>query len=122
MVWVYNVKSKWFKHNGEFKFQARYAGAPGYKDDPVYECLINKGPLPRGRYKITGVPFKHKTAGRFTLRLQPYSNNNMCGRAGFLIHGDSIKAPGTASNGCIVLDPKFRNQIWESNDKEIIVE
>jgi hypothetical protein len=46
----------------------------------------------------------------------------MCNREGFLIHGDSKKAPGTASNGCIILAPWYRQQIWDSMDKALIVE
>ncbi|WP_380180946.1 tlde1 domain-containing protein [Kalamiella sp. sgz302252] len=122
MSWTYNVMLKTFKHNGVYEFRARYAGAPGYKDNPEYECLKEQGPLPRGKYRIVGVPFTHKKAGLFTLRLEPDKNNSMCGRSGFLIHGDSKTKPGTASNGCIVLDPKFRERIWQSGDKELIVE
>jgi len=121
MAWTYNVTSKNFYLNGKLKFQARYAGAPGYKNNPDYECLRNRGPLPRGRYRIVGVPFTHRKAGPFTLRLKPYPDNSMCGRDGFLIHGESRKNPGTASNGCIILDRDFRNLIWNSLDKEVIV-
>ncbi|MDN4629517.1 tlde1 domain-containing protein [Erwinia sp. PsM31] len=122
MAWIYNVTLKTFRHNGRYEFSARYAGAPGYKNNPEDECLKDRGPLPRGKYRIIGVPFTHHKAGRFTLRLEPDTGNSMCGRDGFLIHGDSIKAPGTASNGCIILDQKFRRKIWESMDKEIIIE
>lgn len=122
MAWTYNVMLKTFKHNGNYKFKALYAGAPGYKDNPEYECLSNKGPLPRGKYKIVGFPFKHKKAGLFTLRLEPDRGNSMCGRDGFLIHGDNQKEPGTASNSCIVLPRRFRENIWGSNDKMVIVE
>lgn len=122
MAWIYNVMLKTFKHNGEYRFSARYAGAPGYKDNSEYECIRDKGPLPRGKYRITGIPFRHKKGGPFTLRLEPDKSNHMCGRDGFLIHGDSIKDPGTASNGCIILDQVLRRQIWNSKDREIIVE
>lgn len=93
MTWIYDVNKRSFYLNSEFKFHANYAGAPGYKNDTKYECIPNKGPLPRGKYRIVGVPFTHKHAGQFTLRLQPLQGNNMCGRAGFLIHGDNIKNP-----------------------------
>ncbi|MFG6075164.1 tlde1 domain-containing protein [Erwinia sp. OPT-41] len=122
MAWNYNVMLRTFKHNGIYNFSARYAGAPGYKDNPEYECLRDKGPLPRGKYRIVGIPFTHKKAGVFTLRLEPDRGNSMCNREGFLIHGDSKKAPGTASNGCIILAPWYRQQIWDSMDKELIVE
>lgn len=122
MTWVYNVTKKSFTHNGVLKFHALYAGATGYKNNTDYECEVNKGPLPRGKYRIVGVPFTHAVAGLYTLRLDPDAQNKMCGRAGFLIHGDSRSAPGEASNGCIVLSPVFRKAIWDSHDKEVIVE
>lgn len=121
MTWIYDVNKNAFYHNGKFAFYASYAGAPGYKNKTEYECVRDKGPLPRGKYRIVGAPFKHHKAGPFTLRLEPHPSNNMCGRAGFLIHGDSRRAPGTASNGCIILDPKYRRDIWDSLDKEVIV-
>lgn len=121
MTWVYDVNKKYFYRDGELQFKALYAGAPGFKDNTKYESLANKGALPRGKYRIVGQPFTHPTAGRFTLRLRPDASNNMFGRAGFLIHGDSIREPGAASNGCIVADRDKRRIIWESGDKELIV-
>jgi len=122
MTWIYEVNKNAFYHNGNFEFYGLYAGAPGYENNTKYECVRDKGPLPRGRYRIVGVPFKHKKAGPFTLRLEPLPGNNMCGRAGFLIHGDSSRHPGTASNGCIILAPHFRRVIWDSLDKEVIIQ
>ncbi len=121
MTWVYDVRKKSFTHNGEYKFSAMYAGAEGYKNDHQFEKLSGKGPLPRGKYLITGKPFKHPRAGQYTLRLTPYPGNTMYGRSGFLIHGDSNEHPGEASNGCIVLAPGFRHEIYESGDRELIV-
>lgn len=43
MTWFYHVKTRKFERDGLFQFKAEYAGAPGYKDDPQKECLINKG-------------------------------------------------------------------------------
>ena len=47
MTWFYNVKTRKFEKDGVFRFKAKYAGAPGYKDDPEQQCVINKGLLPR---------------------------------------------------------------------------
>ena len=38
------------------------------------------------------------------------------GRTAFLIHGDSIKHPGDASEGCIILGPHIRTRIAASGD------
>lgn len=122
MAWTYNVRLKTFKHNGAYRLSALYPGAPGYKDNPTHECVKDLGPIPKGKYKIVGIPFTHERAGKFTLRLESDKSNNMCGRNGFLIHGESRDHPGEASNGCIVLEPDFRKAIWNSMDKELIVE
>lgn len=121
MTWVYKVKEAKFYLDGTFKFDALYAGAVGYYNDPSQQCVKNKGPLPAGKYKI-GNPFQHTTAGSYVLRLTADSSNNMCGRDGFLIHGDSKKNPGTASSGCIITSISDRITIHTSNDKILIVE
>ncbi|MGJ3350435.1 tlde1 domain-containing protein [Morganella sp. Je.2.23] len=121
MSWKYNVSTRAFSLNGVHQFYAEYAGAEGYKNDSANECKVNQGPLPRGTYTI-GAPFTHNTAGAYTLRLTPDAGNSMCGRDGFLIHGDSVSNPGTASTGCIVLIKSRRKEIVDSGDTELIVE
>jgi hypothetical protein len=90
-----------------------YSGseAHGGKNNPHAQCEKDIGPIPRGIYTI-GAPFTGPSP--FSLRLTPDSNNDMCGRDGFLIHGDSIAHPGTASHGCIILNRTERNLIAES--------
>lgn len=119
MTWVYDVRKKTFERDGAIQFAGQYAGAPGFKDNPDQECLIDRGALPRGKYRIGRPITKHRSAGRYVLPLTPYAENKMCGRAGFLIHGDN--GAGTASKGCIVLDPRFRKLIAESGDRELLV-
>ena len=84
------------------------------KNNPHAQCERDIGPIPRGRYTI-GAPFVGPSP--FSLRLTPDPANDMCGRDGFLIHGDSIADPGTASNGCIILSRAQREQIWASPTK-----
>ncbi|MGK3131451.1 tlde1 domain-containing protein [Pantoea sp. C8B4] len=55
------------------------------------------------------------------MRLQPAPSNVMYGRAGFLIHGDSVAHPGGASNGCIVMPLNIRHKIWSSGDRQVEV-
>jgi len=56
------------------------------------------------------------THGPYVLPLTPSLNNQMFGRSGFLIHGDSVVNPGTASEGCIILPRAVRQQIWGAGD------
>lgn len=85
-----------------------YAGAPGYVNETSSESLKNKGPLPRGGYSITLIYPRHAKFGPACCVLQPDTTNRMFGRSAFLIHADSIKNPGAASEGCIILDYKTR--------------
>lgn len=38
-----------------------------------------------------------------------------------MIHGDSIARPGTASEGCVILDRSMREQIWSGGDHTLEV-
>jgi len=119
MTWVYKQSTGEIGHNGLF-VGIGYSGHGDYKNDPSAENMPDFGPIPRGEYSI-GPPFTHPVTGPFTMRLSPEPTNQMHGRAGFLIHGDSIHSPGTASNGCIVLNRDIRVQIAESDDNDLTV-
>jgi hypothetical protein len=73
------------------------------------------GPLPRGEYQIMA-PVDTATHGPYVLWLVPNPANQMFGRAGFGIHGDSIEHPGLASEGCICVPRATREAIWASGD------
>lgn len=96
-----------------------YAGAGAGKNNPDMDDVPNTGPLPRGDYTI-GRPYD-SSHSPYTLRLTPHPKNVMHGRAGFLIHGDSVKNPGTASQGCIILPRAIRQKIFESGDHDLRV-
>jgi len=65
-----------------------------------------------------GTPFNHPKRGKYALRLNPHLDNDMYGRAGFLIHGDKIGHVDEmlASEGCIILPRGVREFIWKSGD------
>ena len=99
-----------------------YSGSDqhGGKNNPLAQCVQDIGPLPRGRYTI-----KPPVAGPspLSLPLTPAPDNEMCGRSGFLIHGDSIAQPGTASHGCIIVRRPTRQHIADSGiDLLVVVE
>lgn len=120
MSWEYDVRSRQFTLNGSPRFSAQYAGAEGYKNDPAFECVKNKGPLPRGTYTILEPEVNPKT-GAYSLRLVPHAGNAMCNRDAFLIHGESGRNPGRASEGCIILGIDMRRAIWESGEHTLVV-
>ena len=97
-----------------------YSGseADGGKNNPDKQCESDIGPIPRGTYSI-GDPFAGPSP--FSLRLTPAPGNEMCGRSGFLIPGDSIAAPGTASHGCIILPRPVRERIYQARLGKLVV-
>jgi hypothetical protein len=88
-----------------------YSGHGDGKNNPDKEKEKNVGPIPRGLYKI-GKPREYKGMAN-CFDLTP-DGHDALGRTGFLIHGDSKSAPGTASRGCIILAPEVRKKIAES--------
>lgn len=109
------MEYQWKQPEGELWSEGKrlaggYAGAPGHVNKTASEKIKDKGPIPRGSYTITLIYPSHAKFGPHVSVLQPDPGNKMFGRSGFLIHGDSIKAPGAASEGCIILDSKTRQK------------
>ena len=86
----------------------------------ICKTFLRWAPFLLGKYTI-GSPHDTLTHGPFVLPLQPDAGNQMFGRTGFLIHGDSVVEPGTASRGCIILSRAMRNDIALSGDKSLRV-
>lgn len=90
-----------------------YSGATGItKNNPDYQDIHDEGPIPQGFWQIQGPPIDTSSHGPFVLHLFPETNTNTFGRSGFLIHGDSVRAPGNASQGCVILPLSVRQAIW----------
>ena len=94
-----------------------YAGRGPAKNRPESQADEGDGPLPCGDYTIQAPRDRPDGPGPYFLPLVPDLVNAMYGRSGFGIHGDSIKRPGWASHGCIVLDPSPRRTMWNSGDR-----
>lgn len=116
-MWIYIQKTGGLHYSGDPtstpRFQG-YAGVDPYKNDPEKQCYLDLGPIPRGIYTMTGVK---QTPTEYSIVLEADRNNDMCGRSNFLIHGESNRFPGSASEGCIIIVGLLnRKQIWESGD------
>lgn len=92
-----------------------YSGRLDGKNNPAFQGVRETGPIPVGMYVI-GQWVNTATHGPFVLPLMPDPENEMFGRSDFLIHGDSILNPGTASKGCIIASRMVREAISQSND------
>lgn len=118
-MWTFEQLTGRMLHYGA-EVAVGYAGADDGKNNPDMQDVQKVGPLPRGKYSI-GAPCDTQTHGPYVLRLTPDADNDMCGRAGFLIHGDSTAHPGAASEGCIILARPIRERIWNSGDRDLEV-
>lgn len=87
-----------------------YSGHDKGKNDPDLQHVPRVGPIPVGFYEI-GEPFDSSSHGPYVMRLNPHEENEMYGRDGFLMHGDSKLMPGTASLGCIVQSRDVRELV-----------
>lgn len=110
MSYVYEQSTgKLFSPQGQLLAEG-YSGKGIAKNDPGEQDIPNNGPIPQGYYTI-GKPQDTMAHGPQVLPLTPNASNEMYGRSGFLIHGDSVKDPGTASEGCIIMPRSARDAI-----------
>ena len=120
-MWVYEQDSGRLRNpDGEIVgvgYSGRY---PDGKNIPSQQSVKDVGPIPVGKYRI-GSPFDTMTHGPFVLPLAPHQGNEMFDRSGFLIHGDSVVNPGSASEGCIIQARNVREMIAASGDPELLV-
>jgi len=125
MAWEYDRASGTLTHNGTVKTTG-YSGKGRYKNHPETEAIHaphgspDAAPLPSGSYTISA-PFNSHVTGAYAMRLNPNSSNTMFGRGDFEIHGDSRQHPGEASEGCVVIAPSVRREIWASGDRTLKV-
>lgn len=118
-MWTYSQSTGFLSHDGVY-VATGYAGSGTGKNNPAYQYTPEVGPLPTGLYTI-GAPVTDASTGPYTLPLTPDIRNNMQGRSGFKIHGDSRLSPGNGSHGCIVLPFETRQTIWNSGDYALTV-
>lgn len=123
-MWTYKQSTGELFHtdseNDETLIGKGYSGAGESKNDPQSQVIHNEGPIPQGVYNILE-PRDTEKHGPYVMPLAPDPANQMFGRDGFLIHGDAVHAPGTASQGCVILAHPIRQQIWDSGDHQLMV-
>jgi hypothetical protein len=119
-MWTYAQKSGNLLQNGRL-VGTGYSGGGEGKNDPTMQSMEDVGPIPQGNWTISGPPKDTPEHGPFVLTLTADSGTNTFGRDGFLMHGDSVAAPGTASKGCIIMPRAVREQVWSSGDLQLEV-
>jgi hypothetical protein len=88
-----------------------YSGNGEAKNDPAKEMEKDVGPIPAGLWKIGKARDFKGMKNCFDLSPDGHDAHK---RTEFLIHGDSKNHPGTASEGCIILDAATRQKIADS--------
>ncbi len=118
MTWIWDQSAGRLSLNGDVVSRG-YSGKGRGKNNPALQNVVGVGPLPRGRYRI-GAPRTSQRTGPYAMDLFPIdatpsdTRHDATGRSAFQIHGDSVRNPGTASSGCIILPRVIRERIWKS--------
>lgn len=124
-MWVWDQSAGLLSRDGKVVGKG-YSGNGRGKNNPSMQAAKSVGPIPRGVWRLTQV-YDSANTGRYTIMLLARDANpsddthQPTGRGSFRIHGDSIRNPGTASHGCIVLPRVLREQMWKSGDHDLTV-
>lgn len=119
-AWTYAQKTGELQQD-EQHVATGYSGAGEGKNNPDMQSVRNVGPIPEGDWTIVGPPVNTPEHGPYVLQLIPNDGTETFGRSGFLMHGDSKSAPGTASHGCVIMPRIVREQVWDSGDRDLQV-
>lgn len=124
MSWVWSQSAGELRRDGKV-ISRGYSGKGRGKNNPALQGERGIGPIPRGRWRMARV-YDSASVGPFAIELHALDGkvddrHEPTGRSAFRIHGDSIRAPGTASKGCIILPRAIREMLWRSGDREIEV-
>ena len=104
-----------------------YSGKGRGRNNPALQGVQGIGPIPQGMWRLVRL-YDSDNVGPATIALDAVDakpgddRHEPTGRSAFRIHGDSIRAPGTASRGCIILPRADRLKLWRSNIRLLKVE
>lgn len=124
-MWTFESRTgKLFDPSGKLVWTG-YAGGnkgknPEGVNNPDMQDVPNVGPLPEGVYTF-GKLFLESHLGPYAIELVPDPANDMHGRGDFFCHGDHIGAPGTASEGCIIMPRPIRERMFKGVERQIRV-
>jgi hypothetical protein len=123
-MWVFeNGTGRLLDGDGNLVETGYAGGALGTRPDainnPEFQYTPMIGPLPVGLYTM-GTAVEGTHLGPLAIPLTPDANNDMRGRGDFYMHGDTTPS-GKASEGCIIMSRKTRNQVITSGDNRLQV-
>jgi len=122
MIWAYYQSTGELWRDGKLVAKG-YSGAPGHVNATASEGIRNYGPIPRGRWRMFYVYQRHARLGAYAIALKPEGHTAL-GRSDFMVHADSVRRPGTASQGCIIMPNAVRvamaGCVGKGGDGEVI--
>ena len=123
-MWVFDSSTGWLTGPDGAQVEQGYAGGNLGKNpegicNKAYQYTEDIGPLPVGYYTF-GAAVEGTHLGPLAIPLTPDANNDMRGRGDFYLHGDTTPS-GKASEGCIIMSRKTRNQVITSGDNRLQV-
>lgn len=124
-MWTYKQSTGELFRDG--RYQARgYSGREWGRNNAAAQAAPGIGPIPAGRWRIAAIEDSPHVGPR-TIILHAVDatpgddRHDATGRSAFRIHGDSIRNPGSASHGCIVMARAMRLAMWQSGDRDLEV-
>lgn len=124
-MWIWKQSTGQLFRDGKL-VSSGYSGKGRGKNNPALQGVAGIGPIPRGRWRMVRI-YDSQNVGPRTIALEAIDEtfgddrHDETDRGAFRCHGDSIRAPGTASKGCIILPRAIRLQMWASGDRELEV-
>ena len=119
MNWTFEQRTgKLYNPSGGY-VATGYSGGNCGKDpvginNPDMQGVKGVGPLPVGTY-TRGEVVLQSHLGPFAIPLTPDPSNDMLGRGGFYMHGDTTPS-GKASEGCIIMPRAVRELFYKSTE------
>lgn len=119
MAWTFEQRTGKLYNPSGAVVATGYAGGncgknPEGKNNPELQSVKGVGPLPVGMY-TRGEVLMASHLGPFAIPLLPNSGNDMLGRGGFYVHGDTTPS-GNASEGCIIVPRAVRELFYASTE------
>lgn len=125
MSWLWDQSAGELRRDGKL-ISRGYSGKDRGKNNPALQNMPGIGPIPRGKWRMVRV-YDSASVGPYAIALDAVDahpgddRHDPTGRGAFRIHGDSIRHPGTASKGCIILPRAIREMMWRSGDRDLEV-
>lgn len=124
-MWTYKQSTGELFCNGRHVARG-YSGHQWGRNNPSAQAAPGIGPIPSGRWRMSAMKDSARV-GPWTIVLQAVDaapaddRHDATGRGAFRIHGDSIRDPGQASHGCIIMPRSVRIAMWQSGDHNLEV-